>query len=490
MEIFPILLIPLALAGIAVLPGVKAGRSRKFGVLNAAGHSTNAVLAVLFALGLLRSGEPASFFGFFYADLLSAFFILTISVINSISALYSIGYISADVKDGVMSERKAKAYYALFNLFALSMLCVPVVSNLGMVWVAIEMTTLVSAFLVGFYNKKESIEAAWKYIIICSVGITLALLGTILFYYTASRDGGVSSLNWTDMAAVAGSLNPSILKVAFLFILVGYGTKAGFVPMHTWLPDAHSQALAPISAMLSGVLLPTAIYAIIRFATITNVCIGTGYAGNLFMLFGLVSLGIGAGFVLVQRDIKRLLAYSSVENIGIIAAGLGFGGTVAIYGALFHVFNHAAAKSLMFFAAGRAVKKYKSHNIREIRGIISAMPFAGTMLIIGVFALTGSPPFSAFFSEIMILLAGFKMGLWPQAALLLLFMAIAFGAIVLNISRPVFGGKPEGMPVEGEPLSGKLAFGILLLLICVMGLAAPGFFRDLLLAASEIIRGA
>jgi len=486
MQIFAILLIPLALSGIAVLPG----KTRSFGVFNAAGHFINAVLAVWLSLDLLRTREAAAYLGFFYADLLSAFFILTISVINFIAALYSIGYISSDVRDSTMSERKAKAYYALFNLFTLTMLSVPVVSNLGMVWVAIEMTTLVSAFLVGFYNRKESIEAAWKYIIICSVGITLALFGTILFYYTASRDGGVSSLNWTDMAAAAGDLNPSILKVAFLFIVVGYGTKAGFVPMHTWLPDAHSQALAPISALLSGVLLPTAVYAIIRFATVINICIGTSYTGNLFMFFGLMSLGISAGLVLVQRDIKRLLAYSSVENIGIISIGLGFGGTFAIAGALFHVFNHAAAKSLMFFAAGRAVKKYNSHSIRDIRGMISAMPFAGTMLIVGAFALTGMPPFSAFFSEIMIIISGFTGGFLFQSSLLLFFMAVVFCAMIHNISRSVFGEKPSGMAAEGEPLSGKLAFGILMLIICTAGIVAPGFFKELLTAASEIIRGA
>ncbi|MFA5335197.1 MAG: proton-conducting transporter membrane subunit, partial [Candidatus Omnitrophota bacterium] len=387
-------------------------------------------------------------------------------------------------------ERKARAYYGLFNLFAFTMYFVTVVNNLGMLWVAIEMTTLVSAFLVGFYNNKKSIEAAWKYIIICSVGITLALLGTILFYYTASRDGGVTSLNWTDMAAAAGQLDPKVLKIAFLFILVGYGTKAGIAPMHTWLPDAHSQALAPISALLSGVLLKTAIYAIIRFASIINICIGTSYSDNLFIFFGLLSLGVSAAFVIVQKDIKRLLAYSSVEHIGVITFGIGAGGALGLFGALFHVFNHAVTKSLMFFAAGNVVKKYKTSDMHVIRGVISAMPFTGIMLIIGAFALTGSPPFSVFFSEIMILISGFGQGLYLQSALFLAFLAVIFGAVVYHIGTIAFGKKPADLAAAGGPLSGKIAFIFLLVFICVLGLKLPAVFTGLINAAIEIIRGA
>lgn len=485
MQIFFILSIPLLLAGAATI----FKRSRNFGVFNVAGHFLNAACSVWLVLSLLKRQTPILFFDFFYADLLSAFFIFTIAIVNLASAVYSIGYITGDVKEGLITERKAKAYYSIFNLFAFTMFFVPLVNNLGMMWVAVEMTTLVSAFLVGFYKNKKSIEAAWKYIIICSVGITLALFGTILFYYTASRDGGISMLNWTDMVSVAGVLNPNILKVAFLFILVGYGTKAGLAPMHTWLPDAHSQALAPISALLSGVLLPTAIYAILRFAVIINVTIGAGYSGNLLIFFGLLSLGISAGFVIVQKDIKRLLAYSSIEHIGIISLGLGFGGALALYGALFHIFNHAVTKSLMFFGAGSAVKRYRTHDMGLIRGTISAMPFTGVVLIMGGFALTGSPPFSTFFSEIMIIIAGFKNGLWLQVAIMLLFIAVIFGAIIHHLSGVVFGKKPAQVSASGEPISGKIVFASLLLLICAIGFKAPEFFNRLLLSASEILRG-
>ena len=464
-------------------------RIRALGVINAVLHLAISAASVFLASYVLKEG-PISGFDFFYIDALSAFFILTISVVNFAAALYSIGYMAKDAEAGTINEKKARAYYGLFNLFAFTMYFVTVVNNLGMLWVAIEMTTLVSAFLVGFYNSKKSIEAAWKYIIICSVGITLALLGTILFYYTASRDGGVTSLNWTDMAAVAGKLDPKVLKVAFLFILVGYGTKAGLAPMHTWLPDAHSQAPAPISALLSGVLLKTAIYAIIRFTSIINICIGTSYSDRLLVFFGLLSLGVSAAFVVVQKDIKRLFAYSSVEHIGVITFGLGMGGALGLFGALFHVFNHAVTKSLMFFSAGNAVKKYKTSDMNAMRGVVSAMPFTGIMLIIGAFALTGSPPFSVFFSEVMILISGFGQGLYLQSALFLLFLAIIFGAVIHHISKVAFGKKPSDMTASGEPLSGKIAFIFLLVFICTLGFKLPALLSGLMTSAIGIIRGA
>jgi hydrogenase-4 component F len=358
-----------------------------------------------------------------------------------------------------------------------------------MLWVSIEMTTLVSAFLVGFYTTKKSVEAAWKYIIICSVGISLALLGTILLSWTVARQGGIASLNWSEIMGVAGRLDPSVVKLAFLFILVGYGTKAGLVPMHTWLPDAHSQALAPISALLSGVLLKTALYAMLRFAAILTRCAGSGYSDALFILFGLLSLGVSAGFILVQRDIKRLLAYHSIEHVGIIATGIGIGGALGTYGALFHVFNHAVTKSLLFFAAGDVVKRYRTSDMHLIRGAARALPWAGSILIVGAFALAGSPPFSIFVSEMMILIAAFRAGAYVTAGLFLFFVAVIFGAIIHHFSGVVFGRKPEGITAGDEPAGSKLAYCVLCLVICGAGFAVPSWFMTLLESAAGIVRG-
>ncbi len=467
MEIFIILGIPLLLAGISL---VFKGRKIS-GILNCAGY----LVVLFFSVCLLRqtlfSASAISFFGFICVDSLSAFFILVTALVVFAAALYSVGYIQKDIGRGAISERKAGIYYLLFNLFSCSMFFVPALNNLGMLWVGIEMTTLISAFLVGFYNKKESVEAAWKYIIICSVGIIFALLGTILFSYAFSISGLSKSLNWSDMVPVAHILDKNILKIAFIFILVGYGTKAGLAPMHTWLPDAHSQAVAPISALLSGVLLKTAIYAILRFGIITIRGVGFAYFSHLMILLGIISLVVSGGLILVQKDLKRLLAYSSIEHIGVIAIGFGLGSPLAVAGALLHVLNHALTKSFMFFGAGNIVSHYRKHNMHAIRGVVGTLPFTGAMLILGVFALTGFPPFSIFVSEMMIIIAAFTGGAYWVAGTLLLLLAVIFAAFINHFAGMLFGNIPKEPAKAGEPLSGKLAFLFLGTLITSTGAA-------------------
>lgn len=482
MQILFILGIPLALAAAALL--IK--KQKVLGVVNSIGYLIILLLSAALFGKILFSENISSFFSFIRVDALSAFFILVISIVAFATALYSIGYIDKDVKTGAISKRKAGIYYLLFNLFCFSMFFVPSVNNLGMLWVGIEMTTLISAFLVGFYNKKESVEAAWKYIIICSVGIIFALLGTILFSYAYSLAGGAKSLNWTDMVAASSSMNKNILKLAFIFILVGYGTKAGLAPMHTWLPDAHSQAVSPISALLSGVLLKTAVYAILRFGIIVVKGAGFSYFGQLMILLGLISLIISSGLILVQKDLKRLLAYSSIEHIGIIAIGFGLGSPLAIAAAFLHVFNHAVTKSFMFFGAGNIVSAYRKHNMNAIRGVVKILPFTGIMLLLGVFALTGFPPFSIFISEIMIIIAAFIKGSYFIAGLLLLFLAVIFGAFIHHFTKILFGNAPKNMTRINEPLSAKIAFLFLALLICSAGIIAVFINKDLTWIAQKL----
>ena len=484
MQIFVILGIPVLLAAGAFL----LRRHKVFGIINVLGYLTVLSASVLLLLKIIVPGYVVSYLGFIYIDSLSAFFIFVTSVIAFVAALYSIGYIEKDIEKGIMSEKKSIAYYLLFNLFCFSMFVVPAVNNLGMLWVAIEMTTLISAFLVGFYNNKESVEAAWKYIIICSVGIVFALLGTILFSYAFSLSGGIKSLNWSDIVANAGMMDKNILKLAFIFILVGYGTKAGLAPMHTWLPDAHSQAVAPISALLSGVLLKTAIYAILRFGVIVIKGVGFQYFGNLMILLGLISLIISSGFILVQKDLKRLLAYSSIEHIGIISIGFGLGAPLAVAGALLHVFNHAVTKSLMFFGAGNIVGAYQKHNMNSIRGVIAARPFTGIMMLLGVFALIGIPPFSIFVSEMLIIIAAFIKGSYLVAGSLLIFLAVIFGAFIYHFGEMLFGNLPKDMTVKGEPLSGKLAFIFLFFQICALGIAVLFIKKDLAWIAQRLFQ--
>jgi len=485
MAIFIILGIPLLLA----LGSFFARRERIFGIINCLGYL--AVLWASFALfkEIVFTGHIKAFASFIYLDLLSSVFIVVTSVVAFAAALYSVAYISKNVQQNEISPRSARFYYLFFNLFCFSMLCVPAVNNLGMLWVAIEMTTLISAFLVGFYNSKESVEAAWKYIIICSVGITFALFGTVLFSYAFSVSGLSKSLNWSDMAPVAHILDKNILKIAFIFILVGYGTKAGLAPMHTWLPDAHSQAIAPISALLSGVLLKTAVYAILRFGIIIIKSGELAYFTHLMILFGVISLIISSGFILVQKDLKRLLAYSSIEHIGIISIGFGLGSPLAIAGAILHVFNHAVTKSFMFFGAGNIVQVYKKHNMNAIRGVIKVLPFTGIMVLLGMFALTGFPPFSIFISEIMIIMAAFNNGSYFIGALLLLFLAVIFGAFIFHFGKMLFGNLPKGMNALGESLSGKIAFLFLFSLICGAGIILVFKYKDLLWLAQRLLQG-
>lgn len=482
MEILFILGIPLLLLLVPLF-------NRKHKVtasLNAVGYLVVLFKAVSLFIKIVSSNSTLSLFNLFYIDTLSAFFIFVISVVVFAVSLYSIGYIDKDVKRGVISENKARVYYLLFNLFCFSIVLVPAVNNLGLLWVAIEMTTLISAFLVGFYNTKQSVEAAWKYIIICSVGIIFALLGTILFSYAFSLLGGAKSLNWSDIFNVANILDKEILKIAFIFILVGYGTKAGLAPMHTWLPDAHSQAVSPISALLSGVLLKTAIYAILRFGMIIIKAVGFQYFGNLMILLGAISLIISCGLIIVQKDLKRLLAYSSIEHVGIISLGLGLGTTWGLIGAFLHIFNHAVTKSLMFLGAGNIVSAYKKHNMNGIRGVINTLPFTGIVVLIGVFALTGMPPFSIFISEIIIIISAFLKGSYLVAGMLLLFLAIIFGAFVYHFGKMLFGNRPKDMVVAGEPLSGKLAFLFLLAQICLLAVVLPFFKKDLVWIAERL----
>jgi len=454
------------------------------GAVNIAGHL--AVFALVSVQAFLL-GAPGALNGAFRADALSLFFMFAIATVALAAALYSKGYIDRETEEGHIGGKAAGLYYSLFSIFTLSMFLVTLAENLGLMWVYVETTTLASAFLVGFHTTKKAIEAAWKYVIICSVGLVLALLGVILFRY--AQGGGTGTLGWSDMMAHARELHPGLVRTAFIFVLVGYGTKAGLVPMHTWLPDAHSQAPTPVSALLSCALLNTSVYAVLRFMAITDAALGKGYAGGLALLFGMLSLGVSAAFILVQKDIKRLLAYSSVEHIGVIFVGMGIGAPVAVYGALLHVLNHAATKALMFFAAGSVGRGYGTYDMRRLRGVLSAMPFTGAFLLFGAFALGGLPPFSIFMSELTILAGSFAAGRTIVSGLFMFFLAVVFAALVRHMSGALFGRAPEGRVFEEEPPASKAAFYLLGALVLALGLAVPAFLSGLLREAAAVLTG-
>jgi len=443
----------------------------------------------------VSAGHITALSDWLYADALSALTALMTAFIGSVAAVYSVGYLRVDMRE--LDIRKGEGlgrmrrYYALFNLFILSMLAVPLSNSLGVLWIAIEATTLSSVFLVAFYGSAEALEAAWKYVIIGSVGIALALFGTVLTYYAGVHVLGSSyDLNWSILQPVAGRLDPNVMRLAFLFVVVGFGTKTGLAPMHTWLPDAHSEAPSPISALLSGVLLSSALYAILRYFALATPSLGRGYPASLLLAFGLLSLLVAALLILRQRDYKRLLAYSSIEHMGLIATGVAFGGAFGLYGALFQLVNHAVTKSLLFFASGQVLLKYETKQIAKVSGILRLMPVTGPLLLIATLAITGAPPFGIFASEFTILGAGFHSGQVVPALIVLGLVAIIFIAFMSQWSAMLFG-PPTTSAKRGE-LSGISVAAMLVLAICViaLGVVMPTPLAALLRQAAAVLGGA
>jgi hydrogenase-4 component F len=410
------------------------------------------------------------------ADTLSALMAVLVSGVGFLAVWFGLPYLRREVADGHVRQRQVGQYTILLNLFLFTMLLAVLANNVGLMWVAIEGTTLATAFLVGFHRAATALEASWKYIIIGSVGIALAFIGTVLIYFGFVQSVGESesALNWTFLVALAPSLSPALLKLAFVFILVGYGTKAGLAPMHTWLPDAHSEAPAPISALMSGVLLSVAVYAILRFKIVVDAVVGPAFTSNLLLLLGSASVLIASFFMLTQWNYKRMLAYSSVEHIGLVSLGLGFGGPLGILGALLHIINHAAGKSLLFFLTGNILQKYGTTHIADVRGLARVMPWTGGLFVAGSLALLGVPPFSLFFSELLIFRAGFAADQpWLTGAIVAL-LVLVFAGFMSRMQHLLYGDTPENVvPGEVAP-AGLWPLAINIGLLLVLGLTLPG----------------
>jgi hydrogenase-4 component F len=450
------------------------------------------VLSLLVVQGVLVQGSVVARNDWLHVDSLAAVFLAIVGVVGFLVGLYSLGYIRNDVKNAELAESQVSFYYGLFNLFLFTMLLVVTANNIIMMWVAVEATTLGSAFLVGIYGHRSSLEAAWKYVIICTVGVAFGLYGTILVYSDAvnflQQPG--SAVLWTEIVKNASALDPTLLKLAFVFVLIGFGTKAGIFPMHAWLPDAHSEAPSPVSALLSAVLLNCALLVVIRFSIILNQGIGPKFTQNLFLVFGTLSVTISALFMFVQRDIKRLLAYSSVENIGLIVLGFGIGGAVGILAALLQAINHSLVKSLMFCTSGNILMKYHTRDLRKVKGMLQAAPFTSMLLMVGALALVGSPPFNIFLSKFTLMTAGIASGYLWLMIVCLLFLAVVFVAFLRVITSSVFGELPEGIS-RGEIKTSILApVAVLMILVLVLGLYLPPQMMSLLnQAANEAVAG-
>ena len=428
---------------------------------------------------VLTSG-PAEFLR---ADALSTLLALCVSVVGALAAWLGPGMGGDDGYDGAQARR-----FRIFgNLFTFTMLFAVTSNNVGFMWIAIEATTITSAMLIPLHVTKASVEASWKYVLIGSVGIALAFGGTVLGYFdfvnlAGHREG---ALNWTVLMASASRLHPQVIQLAFVFILIGYGTKAGLAPMHTWLPDAHSEAPAPLSAMMSGVLLAVALYAVIRWEAVVNAAVGTRFTDGLFIALGVLSLVIAAFSLVVQQNYKRMLAYSSIEHTGLMCVGLALG-PLGTFAAMLHLLNHTLAKSMMFFLAGRVLHRYRTTEIGRVSGLLTVMPWTGGLFAAGMLAVVGLPPFGLFISEFALFRAGFAAGRPWLMGLVLALLAVAFVSMIGHLNRMLYGAPSPGVTVgegNGWPL---VPLGVYATALVVLGLTLPAPLQVLLERIVEI----
>jgi len=478
-------LVPIVV-GLAML-GVKD--RRLLNLLDVASTSTIGVLVWVVARAVMQAGSLRAV-KTFYADAVTVVFLGLIALLSVTTAIYTIGWMRREVASGGMAERRLPKYFALTQAFIATMLITVLADNLGLLWITMEATTITSALLVGFRRDSDGLEAAWKYIIVTTIGISFGLFGTVLVYAAAAHAGASEgAMNFTTIAAMASQLDPNIVRIGFIFILIGYGTKAGLAPMHMWLPDAHSQAPTPVSALLSGALIKCALFGIIRFHTIAIGACGPGFSGHLLLLFGIISVVAATPFILTQQNFKRLLGYHSVEHVGIIALGLGIGGPLGTYAALLHVINHGVTKALVFFVAGDAIDRYKTHTMDKIRGFIRAAPYAGTFLMLGAFSLAGTPPFSIFVSELLVLKAGLAGRYYVVIAIFLLMVIAIFAGLIHHAGKMAFGEPDPAVPRGGEPASGVLAMSMLVVVMIGLGLMIPPVLDTIFTRAVEVTLG-
>jgi len=421
-------------------------------------------------------------------DGLSALVLLLIALIATTAAIFSFGYMA----HANPTAKKLRLYYANYNLFVFSMLAIPVLAEPTLVWIVVELTTLCSALLVSFDNTREALEAAWKYVVLSLMGAGVALFGFMVLF-AALRAGGGGTYTWTGLVTAAPRLPAILLQTAFLLILVGLGTKVGLVPMHTWLPDAHSQAPSPVCALLSGIETTSILYVILRLFPVMHAVPGA-YADTWALVFGLISVGTAAFLLLQVKDYKRLFAFSTVEHMGIILTAIGLGGSAAEYGAMQQIVAHSLTKSFCFFAAGATLLATGTREIAAVRGLIRRSPIAGAALIFGGLAIAGAPPLAVFLSEFTILKAGLARGQYVATGFLATFIVIAFFGVMAHVNRMVFTWpQTESATATNEtfrlPFSCRLALILAAVPVLVLGVYVPKPLNDLLtLAAAAVTR--
>ncbi len=484
MEVFLVLGLPLLGALLLAMLG-----ARRFAAeLNVGISLATLMAAAVLVLRVIRHGSLLVWHDQFFVDSFNVFLVALTAFVGLTTSLFSRPYMRIEEAHGRLTPHRLRLYHSMYQLFMGAMLLALLTNNMGILWVAMEAATLSTVLLVSLYRTKASLEAAWKYFILCGVGIALALFGTMLLYFAAQQTlgrEGMTALLWTHLNAVKTHLEPQVMGLAFVFLLVGYGTKVGLVPLHSWLPDAHAEGPTPVSAVLSGLLLNVALYAVIRCKILAEGSIGVALPGRMLMGFGLLTAVIGAFLLWRQRDIKRLFGYSSIEHMGIITFAFGLGGPIANFAALLHMTLHSLTKSSIFFTAGHASQTAGTQHMDDIRGLVSISPTIGWGLILGSIAILGMPPFGIFASEFLILTTAMRHHPWATPFLLLAF-GVAFAGIFSKVQPMVFGESDSRRLPHSPALTPVFVH---LALVLILGVYIPPALAAWYSSAAHLIGG-
>ncbi|HEX8755433.1 MAG TPA: hydrogenase 4 subunit F [Steroidobacteraceae bacterium] len=464
------------------------GARRDAPEINAAFSLGTFAAACALTLRIIGHGPELLWREQFFIDAFNVFLVALTAFVGLTTSLFSRPYMRVEEAHGRVTPARLRLYHSMYQLFMLTMLTALTTNNMGLLWVAMEGATLSTVLLVTLYRTPQSLEAGWKYFILCGVGIAQALFGTILLYFAAEKvlgAQGVTALLWTHLDAVKSQLEPAVLALAFVFLLVGYGTKVGLAPLHSWLPDAHAEGPTPISAVLSGLLLNVALYAVVRCKVLVEGSLHSTLPSRMLMGFGLLSVVLASFLLLRQRDIKRLFAYSSIEHMGLATFAFGLSGPVATFAALLHMTVHSLTKSAIFFTVGHAAQKAGSQIMDDIRGLITLSPTVGWGLMLGALAILGLPPFGVFASEFLILTTAMREQPW-SIPILLLALGVAFAAIFGRVQPMVFG-ETQARRLPHPPA--LLPVFTHLAIVLVLGIYIPPYLAEWYRAAAHLIGG-
>ena len=461
------------------------GHKRWAPEVNAAMSFATLCAAALLTTRVIADGPMVALEEQFFVDSFNVFLVALTAFVGFTTALFSRPYMRIEEHHGRLNSARLRLYHSMYQLFTFTMVLCLLSNNVGILWVALEGATLSTVLLVSLYRTPASLEAAWKYFILCSVGIAQALFGVILLYFAAEKvlGPGGTSLLWTHLYEVRHQLEPTVLSLAFVFLLVGFGTKVGLVPLHNWLPDAHAEGPTPVSAVLSGLLLNVALYAVVRSKVLVDGALERNFSGGLMMGFGLLSVVVAAFFLSRQKDIKRMFAYSSVEHMGIMTFAFGMGGQVAAFAGLLHMTVHSLTKSAIFFTVGHASQKTGTQNMNDIRGLVETNPTIGWGLAIGTFAILGMPPFGVFTSEFMVLTTAMHEHSWATPFLLVA-LGVAFAAIFGKVQPMVFGETTAHRLPHPPAL---IPVFVHLAIVLMLGLYIPPYLVDWYRQAARLI---